>query len=156
MASRAKVRRRVAVERTSNSIYAVEFAWFVLNSNSKMFAVALNNEFGFGKMRLERLLERANEMYRQYITRSALTWDSAAIRHDKRAALEFVRKLMHAGAQMVFEALEDLYGFGAKRFLRLKDAVNEIYKEYMVEGECDWEYADAILDRRVKQIMGEE
>lgn len=54
-------------------------------------------------------------------------------------------------------ALNDEHGHGRKRLARTLQKVNRIYSEYnRAQTEGDLEYAEAILDRRVLQIMGED
>lgn len=70
---------------------------------------------------------------------------------------EVVRHTLDIDWRAWIVALNDEHGHGRKRLSRTLQRVNRIYSEYnRAQTEGDLEYAEAILDRRVLQIMGED
>lgn len=71
----------------------------------------------------------------------------------KLATRDLFRYAIEKDWEMWAIALNNVYGFGEVRINRLFDEMNALYDEYAEKGEIDWEYADAVRDRRANQIM---
>lgn len=70
------------------------------------------------------------------------------------ASRDLIRYAIEKDWDMWAIALNNVYGFGKVRINRLYDELDALYSEYAEKGEVDWEYADAVRDRRTNQIMG--
>jgi hypothetical protein len=66
---------------------------------------------------------------------------------------DIIKSAIEKDWEMWTIALNNVFGFGEARINRLYDELNDLYDEYARNGECDWEYADVVRERRVKQIM---
>ena len=74
--------------------------------------------------------------------------------NDRR--MEEVKFTLDLDWRIWIAALNNVHGHGCLRIGRTLREVNRLYAEYEDNRNCaDIEYADAVLDRQVQQIMGD-
>lgn len=73
----------------------------------------------------------------------------------QKQRLESFNAAMQCCMNIMTVVLNDEFGFGKDRLLRLQDAFNEKFDEYGDLVLCDTNYGSKKLNDRVKQIMRE-
>lgn len=84
-------------------------------------------------------------------------------REAERTALEKFNRFftMQQMMDFVLIAAADEFGFGPDRLKRLNERAMQVATEYStllledVEGDRDFEYTKAVIDRKLKQVCGE-
>jgi len=85
-----------------------------------------------------------------------LAREEAAYRRGLRDGHRFMRQLMY---DLMCIALNETEGFGFERLSRLCDKLATLHDEYAVifnSDSKDQEYSRAVLDRKLRQIAGDE